>query len=490
VAAVSGAGARAPGVGAAPLARVIFGDGALAVRGDHRVAATASAASLPALARTARLAADARVRRAVVAGANSRRTEAHHTTTRRGLASPLVLPGRLPLPRLEAAVAGAREARQGDARQDEDHGATPGQPRHEIAGSPSTEDLLARAAEGAAEAAAAPLLQEHDEDEEQADEDVDDREERAHGVDAPASGRGETLPHLAGQRLRRPGDGRKIGSIEGGAPDQRTIDVGALEEAGCVGPFDASAVQDQRFSRKIRVDFGQLRTDRRLNFLRLLWSGHFAGADRPHWFVGDDAGALGGEELGKSIDLASDDGERLSLLALLERFADAGDGAQALGQRGGDLLRDGAIGFAEKLSSLAVADDDPSGARFEQHGRADFAGEGTVVFGVHVLRGDGDAAPGQLVRDGGERGEGWRDENVDVGESSRTPCDIGGQRTGGSASVVHLPISSDERAPLAMHQDLRRAGLSPVSALLATIFGGAPRARSASSAGSLLPSNR
>jgi hypothetical protein len=46
----------------------------------------------------------------------------------------------------------------------------------------SAEDLLARAAERAAETPAAPLLEEHDQDEKHADEDVDDLEQGGHGA--------------------------------------------------------------------------------------------------------------------------------------------------------------------------------------------------------------------------------------------------------------------------------------------------------------------
>src|SRR5882672_4584291 len=89
-----------------------------------------------------------------------------------------LLPGGLPLPGLQAAVARARDVREAHAGQDEHHRATPGDPGHEVAGATTAEHLLARAAEGAAEPAAAALLKQDDQDEKHANEHVHDAEKR------------------------------------------------------------------------------------------------------------------------------------------------------------------------------------------------------------------------------------------------------------------------------------------------------------------------
>src|SRR5439155_19301070 len=57
----------------------------------------------------------------------------------------------------------------------------------------------------------------------------------------------------------------------------------------------------------------------------------------------------------------------------------------------------------------------------------------------------------ELVRDGGDRRERGRDENVDLIERRRPLSDVGRERARRSAAVVHLPIARDERAPFRVH---------------------------------------
>ncbi len=101
-----------------------------------------------------------------------------------------------------------------------------------------------------------------------------------------------------------------------------------------------------------------------MDLLRVLGLGDLAGADGPHRLVGDDpeAGLLG-QLAQDGAHLALDHLERLAGLALLQRLAHADDGAEPGGGRSGGLAGDALVGLAEELAPLAVAEDDPGGAR-------------------------------------------------------------------------------------------------------------------------------
>src|SRR5262249_13877482 len=87
---------------------------------------------------------------------------------------------RLSASRFEASVSRAGDVGEAHARQDEEHRADPSEARYEVAGSAPSEDLLAGTAECAPETSTTSLLEQDDENEEGANENVQNAEKRSH----------------------------------------------------------------------------------------------------------------------------------------------------------------------------------------------------------------------------------------------------------------------------------------------------------------------
>ena len=94
--------------------------------------------------------------------------------------------------------------------------------------------------------------------------------------------------------------------------------------------------------------------------------------------------------------------QSLAGLALGEQFAHADDRRQPRGQGRVELLVDGGVGFAQDVPPLAVAENDVFAAEIAEHGGAQFAGEGPVLFVVHVLGAQGDLRAGDRPAHGVE----------------------------------------------------------------------------------------
>src|SRR5260370_11138433 len=89
-------------------------------------------------------------------------------------------------------------------------------------------------------------------------------------------------------QLTVPADSRELTGVEAGATNQGTID-GWLGHHHCdVVGLNRPAIQDTHIRGRIgAVNRGNPVTDGRSGLLRVLWAGHFAGADRPDWLVSD-----------------------------------------------------------------------------------------------------------------------------------------------------------------------------------------------------------
>ena len=126
-----------------------------------------------------------------------------------------------------------------------------------------------------AHAAAAPGLQQHDEDQEDADDHVDDGEKRDHG----------RLSYGFG---RRDDGGKRVG-VERGAADQRAVDVRLGQQRARVVGFDAAAVEDaQPVGQRAALQRGRPAARiARVHLLRVRRARRPAGADRPDRLVGD-----------------------------------------------------------------------------------------------------------------------------------------------------------------------------------------------------------
>src|ERR1043166_8393908 len=118
--------------------------------------------------------------------------------------------------------------------------------------------------------------------------------------------------------------------------------------------------------------------------LRLFRRRIAAGADRPDRFVGED----------RIIDFfVCQTGKTASGLALeysvgllgftfFERFSQADNRVQMGGKSGFDALVDRLVGFAEKLSALAVSDNDVTAVQIAQHRSANFTCPCAEIFPV------------------------------------------------------------------------------------------------------------
>src|SRR5581483_979066 len=208
--------------------------------------------------------------------------------------------------------------------------------------------------------------------------------------------------------------------VEGGAADERAVDVRLLEQARGVVGLDRAAIEDGDVEERL---------DERVRRLGQLRRRGPAGADRPDGLVGDDEPLVGLED----GDLAAEHVLGLVRLALLERLADAGDDVEAGLERGGGAPRHAVVGLPEQLPPLGVADERAGDAELEEHRRRDLAGEGAFRLPVDVLRvrrqAGVDAVP--------EPREGRADDRVEAGERPRV------------GPVEHLPVAGDDHEGIA-----------------------------------------
>jgi hypothetical protein len=93
-----------------------------------------------------------------------------------------LLPARLALPRLKTPIPRARNISQTHTGQNKHHRASPRHARHKIPRPAPAEHLLASAAKRTPQPPSAPLLQQDDKDEKQANKHVDNAEQGGHGA--------------------------------------------------------------------------------------------------------------------------------------------------------------------------------------------------------------------------------------------------------------------------------------------------------------------
>ena len=114
------------------------------------------------------------------------------------------------------------------------------------------------------------------------------------------------------------------------------------------------------------------------------------------------------------LDLVAKLALRLAALALLLGLAHAEDRLQPGVERGRHLLLQRAVGLAEELAALGVAEHDAVDAQLGEHRRRHLAGEGARLLLVHVLGEDGTALPCRLAAHGSSAVNGTADADVHV----------------------------------------------------------------------------
>ena len=116
--------------------------------------------------------------------------------------------------------------------------------------------------------------------------------------------------------------------------------------------------------------------------------GVFGARDGPDRLVGDkDFADVFGGDFGEAADeLVVEDEVGFAKVAFVGSFADAEDGGDVVPEGGGDFLADVAVGFAEDVATLGMADEGVVYDAAELVGGS-FAGKGTEVAVVEVLGG-------------------------------------------------------------------------------------------------------
>ena len=127
--------------------------------------------------------------------------------------------------------------------------------------------------------------------------------------------------------------------------------------------------QEALICRRRAEPLPQPRADVRVRLAGLRRRGRAPGADGPHRLVRhhERGHLIAAQPVEAALDLPIEHIHRLVALALLERFADADDGRQRRGDRGGHLSIDRDVGLAEERAALGVADDDVLGAGLLDH---------------------------------------------------------------------------------------------------------------------------
>ena len=142
-------------------------------------------------------------------------------------------------------------------------------------------------------------------------------------------------------------------------------------------------------------------------------------------------------------------------LPLLQALAAAEDGGQSRFQGGQHLLVHVLVGFAHG-APLTVAQDHIFAADVGEHFGGNFAGIGPGVFGVHILRADGNAGFPH-GSDGGGNADGRN------AQDNIAPAALGQRRfenihkfPGLAGGFIHLPVAgNDGFAVFSIHSSLR-----------------------------------
>lgn len=127
-----------------------------------------------------------------------------------------------------------------------------------------------------------------------------------------------------------------------------------------------------------------------MDLLRLRGGGDLSGANSPDGLVSNNnvGPLLGGDSLGDGTELRGYDGDRLTLLTLLEGLAAAKDDTNALVKRVLSLGSNELVRLLEDDTALRVADQGPADVGVLELGGGDLAGEGALVLVEDVLGSD------------------------------------------------------------------------------------------------------
>ena len=153
-------------------------------------------------------------------------------------------------------------------------------------------------------------------------------------------------------------------------------------------------------------------------------------------------------------------------------------GAQAGGQRGGQLQRERAVGLAEELAALGVAEHDAVHVELGEHRRGDLAGEGSLGLVVHVLGVDLDARAARAVDHRAQVRERHAERDVDPADSRHARQQRLDVLLGLGLGLVHLPVARDQRGA---RRGVRLAGHHATPAPLSASTPGSVRPSSSSS---------
>src|SRR2546421_6674590 len=139
------------------------------------------------------------------------------------------------------------------------------------------------------------------------------------------------------------------------------------------------------------MPFRENAPDKRVHFLRLLRRRGTSSANGPDRFVSnDDTGEIGGcQPAQTAVNLRFYDIERLSLITLLQSFADADDRDQSSFERSLGFLTNHLIVFEVILPSLRMPNNNVRTPCILNHERGHFTSERALSFlGRAVLRRD------------------------------------------------------------------------------------------------------
>src|SRR3984893_1345127 len=235
---------------------------------------------------------------------------------------------------------------------------------------------------------------------------------------------GVTGQHRRAASNAGPSDRPEILGVEAGSADEGAIDLGEAEKRRGVFRVDRTAVEDACSEWDARTDLGVHRGD-------VVCGCGQSGSNRPHWFVGDYQDIRASSVRDRSGELRRTHLDRLPLLTLLARLADAQDRHQAGSPRAADLVANDRVRFAVAMTALRVPEDDMAAAQIGQHLGADVAGGGTLWGGMPTLTTQSTAAAGGKGADCGEQGRRRAYEKLAAKPAtgrSRPLCELARQR--------------------------------------------------------------
>mmetsp|Transcript_96606 Transcript_96606/g.275713 ORF Transcript_96606/g.275713 Transcript_96606/m.275713 type:complete len:299 (+) Transcript_96606:300-1196(+) len=234
--------------------------------------------------------------------------------------------------------------------------------------------------------------------------------------------------------------------LERRSANEEAVDVGAPAELGGVAALHRAAVLDPRGRGDGgRHVSGQPGADEGVDLLGLRRSRDLAGADGPHWLVGNgDLGpVLLREGRAEGHELRRDDVPEAAVLTRLELLTHAGHHRESSIDSDLGLGRHKLVGLAEHLTALRVARNAPGEAEVDKLRRGELASKGAHLrVHTHVLSGDGD------VR-GEVRGH-VRDVESNRSNDNLTEVgDLGGvkdanESLGGGHGPITFPVASDQ----------------------------------------------